>query len=228
MPKSYMILFLGSLLFSLTAASKCQTRYGNELSDSVFIAIDSRNNILYTGIDNYIKTDYSEFEDNYEYILKVNNGMVFPDSNFCIAIPDRPGNARFLVFGLRDDDTTLIGYKYFEVKNIPEPLLAIDTLKLKQEDVINKNHFLNSDSLNIFISEDIIGSENWFKIIRFTLGYVYGGYYVEHTNNTNIVSQETKQIIYTIGPTKEIIIKTVVKASGEVTRELPIYRLTLY
>lgn len=228
MPKSCMILILGSLFINLTATLKCQTRYGNELSDSVFIAIDSRNNILYTGIDNYIKYDYSKFEDGYEYILKVNNGIVFPDSNYYVAIPDRPGNARFLVFGLKDSDTTLLGYKYFKVKNIPEPLLAIDTLRLKEEDVINKNHFLNSDSLNIYISEDIIGSENWFKIVKFTLGYVYGGYYVEHTNNTNILSQETKQIIFTIGPTKEIIIKPVVKATGSLIRDLPIYRLTLY
>lgn len=228
MPKSCMILILGSLFINLTATLKCQTRYGNELSDSVFIAIDSRNNILYTGIDNYIKYDYSKFEDRYEYILKVNNGIVFPDSNYYVAIPDRPGNARFLVFGLKDSDTTLLGYKYFKVKNIPEPLLAIDTLRLKEEDVINKNHFLNSDSLNIYISEDIIGSENWFKIVKFTLGYVYGGYYVEHTNNTNILSQETKQIIFTIGPTKEIIIKPVVKATGSLIRDLPIYRLTLY
>ena len=228
MLKSCMIIILGSLFFGLTAISKCQTRYGNELSDSVFLAIDSRNNILYTGIDNFIKTDFSEFDENYEYILKVNNGLVFPDSNSYIAIPDRPGNARFLVFGLQDNDTVLIGYKYFEVKNVPEPLLAIDTLRLKEEDVINKNHFLNSDSLNIYISDDIIGSENWFKIVKFTLGYVYGGYYVEHTNNTNILSQETKQIIFTIGPTKEIIIKPVVKATGSLIRELPIYRLTLY
>ncbi len=223
-----MILILGSLISNLSEISKCQTRYGNELSDSVFIAVDSRNNILYTGIDNYIENDFSKFEDGYEYIIKVNNGIVFPDSNNYVAIPDRPGNARFLVYGLQNGDTTLIGYKYFRVKNVPEPRLAVDTLRLKEEDTINKSHFLNSDSLNIFISEDIIGSENWFRIIKFTLGYVYGGYYVEHTNNTNVISQETKQIIFTIGPTKEIIIKPVVKATGKLTKELPIYRLTLY
>ncbi len=228
MLKSYMILFLVSLFLSLTEISKCQTRYGNELNDSVLVAIDSRNNILYTGIDNYIIADFSKFEENYEYIIKVNNGIVFSDSNYYVAIPDRPGDARFLVLGIRDNDTVLIGYRYFEVRNVPEPLLAIDTLRLKEEDVISKNHFLNSDSLDIFISDDIIGSETWFRIIKFTLGYLYGGYYVEHTNDTKIISRETKQIIYTIGPTKEIIIKPVVEGEGKLIKELPIFRLTLY
>jgi hypothetical protein len=228
MLKFYMILFLGSLFFSLTEISKCQTRYGNELGDSVLIAIDSRNNILYTGIDNRIITDYSRFEENCEYTLKVNNGIVFSDSIYYISVPDRPGDARFLVLGIRDNDTALIGYRYFEVRNVPEPLLAVDTLRLKEEDVISKNHLLNCDSLNIFISDDIIGSESWFKIVKFTLGYVYGGYYVEHVNNTNKLSRETKQIIYTIGPTKEIIIKPVVKGEGKLIKELPIFRLTLY
>jgi hypothetical protein len=194
----------------------------------VLLAVDSRNNILYAGIDNRIIADYSGFEVNYEYILKVNNGIVFPDSIYQIIIPDRPGNARFLLYGARDNDTVLFGYRYFEVRNVPDPLLAVDTLRLKEEDVISKNHFLNCDSLYIFISDDIIGAEKWFRIIRFTLGYVYGGYYVEHTNNTSILSRETKEIILTIGPTKEIIIKPVVEGEGKLIKELPIYRLILY
>ena len=223
-----MIIFIGSLFFSHTEFTKCQTRYGNELNDSILIAIDSRNNILYSGIDNRIKTDFSKFEENYEYTLKVNNGIVFSDSNYYISIPDRPGDARFLLLGLRDNDTVLIGYRYFEVRNVPDPLHAIDTLRLQEEDVISKNHFLNSDSLDIFISDDIIGSGDWFRIIKFTLGYVYGGYYVEHTNNTNIISRETKKIIYTLGPAKEIIIKPVVEGEGKLIKELPIFRITLY
>ena len=228
MLKSYMILFLVSIFFSLTEISKCQTRYGSELRDSVLIAVDSRNDILYAGIDNRIKADYSGFEADYEYILKVNNGIVFHDSIYYISIPDRPGNARFLVFGIRNNDTVLYGYRYFEVRNVPDPLLALDTIRLKEEDVISKSHFLNCDSIYIFISDDIIGAEKWFRIIRFTLGYLYGGYYVEYTNNTNLLSRKTKEIILTIGPTKEIIIKPVVEGEGKLIKELPIYRLTLY
>ncbi len=228
MLKFYMIIFLGGILFSRAGISLCQTRYGNELSDSILRAVDSRNNILYTGIDNRIIADYSKFDQEKEYVLMVNNGKVFSDGIYQIAIPDRTGNARFLVLGIKEKDTVLIGYRYFEVRNIPEPLLAIDTLRLKEEDVINKNHIISSDSINIFISDDIIGSENWFKVLRFTLGYLYGGYYVEHTNNSNKITRETKEIIFSLGPTKEIIIKPVVEGEGELIMELPIYRLTLY
>lgn len=228
MQKFYAILFFCCLFFNLTEICRCQTRYGTELGANILTTVDSRNNILYTGIDNRIKADYSEFDVSYEYILKVNNGLVFPDSIWYISIPDRPGNARFLICGVRNSDTVLFGYRYFEVRNVPDPLLSVDTLRLKEEDVISKSHFLNCDSIYIFISDDIIGSEKWFKIIRFTLGYVYGGYYVEHTNNTNILSRETKEIILTIGPTKEIIIKPVVEGEGNLIKELPIYRLILY
>ncbi len=228
MLKFYMKIFLGSILFSLAGTSLCQTRYGSELSDSILIAVDSRKNILYTGMDNRIITDYSKFDPGNVYVLRVNNGMVFSDGIYHVAIPDRPGNARFLVLGIKDNDTVLIGYRYFEVRNIPGPLLAIDTLRLKEEDIVSKNHFINSDSIKIFISDDIIGSENWFKVVRFTLGYLYGGYYVEYTNNTNKITRETKEIIYSLGPTKEIIIKPVVEGVGELMMELPIYRLTLY
>jgi hypothetical protein len=228
MQKPCLTLLSGALFLCLAHISECQTRYGGELGVSILTAVNSRNNILYAGIDNEICVDYSGLGDDIEYVLTVNNGIVFPESPDYIAIPDRSGKARFLVFGIKGTDTTLIGYRYFQVENIPEPLLVIDSLMVKENDMVSKQHFLNSDSLGIFISDDIVGAEDWFKIIKFTLGYVYGGYYVEHTNNTNKISRETKQIIYTIGPSKEIIIKPTVEGEGNLIKDLPIFRLTLY
>ncbi len=228
MQKPCLAILLGAFFLGLSRFSVCQTRYGGELCDSILTAVNSRNNILYAGIDNEIYMDYSGLGDDIEYVLTVNNGIVFPESSNYVAIPDRSGKARFLVFGIKGNDTTLIGYRYFQVENIPEPLLVIDSLLVKENDMVSKQHFLNSDSLGIFISDDIIGAEDWFKIIKFTLGYVYGGYYLEHTNNTNKISRETKQIIYTIGPSKEIIIKPTVEGEGKLIIELPIFRLTLY
>ena len=223
LPTLFIIFFLW-----LAHISECQTRYGGELGDSILTAVNSRNNILYAGIDNEISMDYSRLDMYIEYILTVNNGIVFPDIFDYIAIPGRPGKARFLVLGIDGRDTVLIGYRYFQVENVPEPLLIIDSLLLNENDTVSKQHFLNSDSLGIFISDDIMGSENWFRIVKFTLGYVYGGYYVEYTNNTNKISRETKQIIYSIGPAKEIIINPVVEGEGKLIKELPIFRLTLY
>ncbi len=228
MQKPCLTILLGVLFLGLPGISGCQTRYGGELGDSILTAVNSRSNILYTGIDNEIWVNYSGLGVYNEYLLTVNNGIAFPDSFRYISIPDRAGKARFLVFGIKGTDTTLIGYRYFLVENIPEPLLYIDSLLVKRNGMVSKQHFLNSDSLGIFISDDIVGAEDWFKIIKFTLGYIYGGYYVEHTNNTNKISRETKQIIYTIRPSKEIIIKPIVEGEGKLIKELPIFRLTLY
>lgn len=228
MQKTCLIILCISIFLCLAPVSECQTRYGGELPDSILIAVNSRNNILYTGIDNEIWVDYSGLGEYNKYILIVNNGIVFPYDNNYIAMPERTGKARFLLFGINGLDSTLIGYTYFQVNNIPEPMLVIDSVLVKENDMVNKQHFLNSESLDIFISDDIIGAENWFKILEFTLGYVYGGYYVEHTNKSNKISRKTKQIIYTIGPSKEIIIKPIVEGEGNLIKELPIFRLTLY
>jgi hypothetical protein len=228
MQKQGIKILLGALLLCLAPSAGSQTRYGGELGDSILTAVNSRNNILYTGIDNEIYVDYSGLGIYSEYLLTVNNGVLLPDGLCYILIPDRKGKARFLIFGINGTDTTLVGYRYFQVENIPEPQLYIDSLLVKRNDVVSKQHFLSSDSLGIFISDDIIGAEDWFRVVEFTIGYVYGGYYVEYTNNTNIISQETKQIIYTIGPSKEIIIKPIVEGEGSLIIELPIFRFTLY
>jgi hypothetical protein len=228
MLKHYIKILLGTLFLGFAAASMGQTRYGGELGDSILTAVNSRSNILYAGIDNEISVDYSGLGIYAEYLLTVNNGVVLPDSTCYISIPDRNGKARFLVFGINGNDSTLIGYRYFQVENVPEPLLYIDSLLVKRNDMVSKQHFLNSDSLGIFISDDIIGAEDWYKTIRFTLGYVYGGYYVEYTNNTNLISHEAKQIIYTIAPSMEIVIKPIIEGEGSLIKELPIFRLKLY
>jgi len=228
MTRIYQIIFLIIVFSGINQNAACQTRYGEELADSILLALNSRNNFLYVGIDNKIRINYLKLEESGEYILKVNNGIILSDSADYLSIPKRPGKARFLLFKKENSDIELIGYKYFPVKNIPEPLLSIDTIRVMEKDIINKSILLNSDSINIYITSDIQDAENWFKVIKFTLGYEYGGYYVEHTNITNRISYETKQIINTLGPAKEIIIKPTVKGEGNLIKELPIYRLTLY
>ena len=115
MKKLCIKILLGALFLGFTPASMCQTRYGGELGDSILTAVNSRSNILYAGMDNEIYVDYSGLGIYTEYLLAVNNGVVFPDSTCYISIPDRAGKARFLVFGINGTDSTLIGYRYFQV-----------------------------------------------------------------------------------------------------------------
>jgi hypothetical protein len=228
MTRVYQIIYLIVVFCCINQVSVSQTRYGEELGDSILLIENSRNDFLYVGIDNVIKINYPKLEGSDEYILKVNNGEVIADSIYYISIPKRQGKARFLLYKKENSDSILVGYKYFVVRNVPDPSLAFDNFRVTKGDTVRKSDLLNSEYINIYISSDIINSENWFKIKEFTLGYEYGSYYYEHTNNTNRISYETKQVINTLGPTKEIVIKPIVEGEGGLIKELPIYRLILF
>jgi hypothetical protein len=222
------IILLATLLSGINCITICQSRYGDELDDRALRAVTSRGDFLYVGMDNIIKIYYSNPEDVLEYFITANNGILVRDSLDFLSIPVRKGRARFLLYKKDGSDSILLGYKFFFVKNIPKPMLTFDTVKVKERDMISKRHLLDTKKLNIFVSDDIIGSERWFKVVKYTFGYEYGGYYVEHTINSGELALKTKQIINTLGPSREIIIKPVVENVGELMLELPIYRLTLY
>lgn len=222
------IILLATLLSGLTQVTICQSRYGDALDDRALRAVTSRGDFLYVGMDNIIKINYSNPVDVLEYFITANNGILVRDSLDFLSIPIRKGRARFLLYRKDGADSILLGYKFFTVKNIPKPKLTFDNVNVNERDTISKRHLLDTKRLNIFVSNDIIGSERWFKVIKYTFGYEYGGYYVEHTNNSGELSLKTKQIVNTLGPSREIIIKPVVEGEGQLMLELPIYRLTLY
>ncbi len=228
MSKICRIILLIVLLSGINQIILCQSRYGDELEDKALKAVNSKGGFLYVGMDNLIKINYSNPDEAGEYFITANNGKVFRDSLDFISIPVRTGKARVLLYRTEGYDSVLVGYKFFTVKNIPEPMLTFDDVKVKERDIISKRHLLDTKRLNIFISNDIIGSERWFRVIKYTFGYEYGGYYVEHTNESGEISIKTKQIINTLGPSREIIFKPVVAGEGQLILELPIYRLTLY
>ncbi len=91
-----------------------------------------------------------------------------------------------------------------------------------------KKTLLNCDSLAVYVSNDIIGSENWLTISEFLIGYNYGGFHVSHLNITNKLNDKTRQILTYMGPEREISIKLTVESEGKVFRRLPIYKITIY
>ena len=228
MQKTLHILSLIVLLSGMSRIIFCQSRYGDELDSKVLRAVNSRGGYLYAGMDNIVEINYRDPGENGDYFITANNGIVFRDSLDFISIPVRTGKARFLLFRREGNDSVLLGYKFFTVKNIPEPMLTFDNVKVKERDIISKRHLLDTKRLNIYVSNDIIGSDRWFTVIKYTFGYEYGGYYVEHTIESGEISIKTKQIVNTLGPAREIIIKPVVAGEGQLILELPIYRLTLY
>ena len=173
--------------------------------------------------------DSTLLNNNYCTALATSNGHVFRDTNnMGLIIPEKAGKLRLSVLCTNGQDTILNGYKYFHVKEIPDPQLTIDASPIPSYAVIKKNVLLSCDSLGVYFSDDIIGSCNWMTVTGFILGYNYGGFYVSHINPTNKLSRETKELINRIGPEEEISIRTSIEYEGKIKKELPIYRIQIY
>ncbi len=222
-------LFLILMVFNLEGSVNAQYRYGNELTDVDFEILSSRGGHLYSGIDNYIKVS-SQIINNMESIhIESTNGDIFADSGqIYLLIPIRPGKVRLTLYSIADQDTSLIGYKHFLVKRIPEPQLVIGKTLVNTTDTLMKKTLLDCDSLSVYFSYDIIGSEHWLKISEFLIGYNYGGFHVSHLNLSCILNDKTKQLITYMAPDREISIKLTVESEGKVFSQLPIYKITIY
>lgn len=224
----YQIIIL-FLVFFPTKILLSQYRLGNHLSDKSIVTLSSPRGLLYSGIDNFLTVDPSITKSYDTILIESNNGKIVPDSNNLILIvPDRPGKVRLTLNGLKHKDTTEIGYRYFNVLGIPEPKLTINNIPISTPCTIPRKAMINCDSLGIFFSEDIAGSDKWLKISKFVLGYNYGGFYIAHLNPTHILTIDTKKILNKIGPDREISIRLTTESEGMVFKELPIYRITIY
>jgi GldM C-terminal domain len=224
----YQIIIL-IFLFLTSKTLLSQYRLGNHLNEKSISTLSSSKGLLYVGIDNLLKIDNSIIKDFDTINIESNNGSIVPDSNHLILIvPDRPGKVRLNLTGIRNKDSTEIGYKYFNVIGIPDPMLMINNIPINTPCTIPRKVVLSCDSLGIYFSDDIAGSDKWMKISKFILGYNYGGFYISHLNPTNILTNETKQILQKIGPDREISILLTTESEGMVYKELPIYRITIY
>ncbi len=205
-----------------------QYRYGENLSDSIFDLVNSKNGILYAGIDNPVEIRLPGDENIEDYILEVTNGIVFYDSLQFITIPVRSGISRLILSKVEGTDTILKGHKFFQVRSVPEPLLRIDTFCFSEESGIYKHQLLYADSLSIFFSSDIPGSENWFRVKEYSIGYIFGGFYRSYSFDGNKISNAAKIIVNRISPGKVIVFRIVAESDSKIRKELPVYRLRLF
>lgn len=205
-----------------------QGRLGILLEKNSIQCISTKSGSLYSGIDNYIRISDSLRVNYSNLALKTSNGTAEKDSNdLFLVIPAKPGRIRLTVL-VSDDDTTAVGYEYLQVKPVPEPKLMLNSLKIDSRVELPKSLLMDCDSLSVFFTNDIPGSDLWLQITEFTLGYNYGGFHVSFPNPSNHILYETKEIINRLGPEHEISIRVKVNAEGKVMKELPIYRITIY
>jgi hypothetical protein len=224
--KKFVLLVLITLVCSSIFG---QGRQGKPLDPNCIISLTSKKGILYNGIDNLMMIDSSLFVGSDTLIVKTNNGIFLNDTcNNYLCIPNKLGTMWLTIYAVTGSDTSMLGYKYFQVLNIPEPLLTINGRPMETPAFLSKNELMDCDSLGVYFSEDIAGSEQWMIITEFSLGYSYGGFYVSHTNSSNKFTFETREIINRLGPDREISIRPTAKAQGNIMKPLPIYRIRIY
>ena len=205
-----------------------QSRFGTQLPDNAIEINQSVKGIFYTGIDNRFQIHYSLLKLGDTLIIETNNGIVFYDSISYVSIPKISGKCRLMLYAVNLTDTLFLGFQNITVENVPKPKIRFNEFIIENNTTVPKQLLIQSDSISVFYSNDIIDSDSWVTIDRFLLGYSYGGYFISHTNEGNIISEQTKKIINTISPEKQITIKVVINSTGKVIRELPIYRINLY
>ena len=216
------------LFFLYITPVNCQFKYGSSLADSILIIANSKSSTLYVGIDNPIELNLGINEHFENFYLFTNNGYTFIDSMRFIVIPTRSGLSRIVLMKLNGNDTIIIGQRFYNVKTVPEPKLQIDTFQYDAKSSVLKSRLLAADSISIYVSSDIENSGRWFKVTRFTIGFIYGGLYRNHDNPGNRITYETKLLINNLGPGKEVIFKVFAEGEGNLIVEVPVYRLELY
>jgi hypothetical protein len=206
-----------------------QSRQGKPLEANSVISLTSKKGILYNGIDNVLSIDSSFFVNSDTLLVQTNNGVIVNDTcNRYLCIPRKIGTMWLTVYSVIKTDTLMLGFKYFSVQNIPDPLLTLNTRPISTPAKVSKNELMNCDSIGVYFTDDIEGSEKWMSVVDFSLGYSYGGFYVSHLNPSNKFTIETKAIINQMGPDKEISIRPTVRSEGKILRSLPIYKIRIY
>ena len=228
MRKVFIIILLFSLVYVI---GKCQIIPESHIIEEMFFndtvrAINSCDNFLYVGVDNYLYVHPDVKQKN--VFFKTDNGIIFDDEGMFCAIPAEFGIVNLDLFQVSGNDTVLLLSKKFPAFEVPPPTLMIGGFKVTELERLSWNILMNCDSLGIFISDDIIGVQDWIYIEKFTFGYDYGSYYVSHSNRGNKFTEEIKEDIKKLKPGQEISIRVWLGSKGNIIREIPIFRINIY
>ncbi len=150
----------------------------------------SQSNFAYVGIENPFRFETSE-KIKYPLILKTNNGRISIDKkDTSLIIFNQPTSIS--VFKIVGQDTILLYDQKITPKLIPDPTVAINQIKIGG--TMNSKLFFNATSLDGYLSNDIIGSENFFQVKSFLV--VINGKSFRNVGKT--FSNEIKTLFKTI------------------------------
>lgn len=222
-----LLLLFFSLVIALNVQSQRKTRYGYLLADSSIISLTSNSKTQYIGIDNRFILNTKLINGYDTVIVKCNNGPLYFDETY-LTLPKKPGNLRLEVHGLRDTVIDTIGYFNFKVLRLPTPQPSFNNIILKDNMKIPIKSFLEADSLQIIITDDIPNSTDWIQIKEFSIGYSYGSYFVEETSKSNIITQKMKKLVKSKGANRVFSIKVMTQSASLKILPNPIFKVFFY
>ncbi|MFW5804772.1 MAG: hypothetical protein ACOCWG_06035 [bacterium] len=213
--------FLGIFFWlSLGNAIYCQREYPpceafiNRDNDTILVNT-SYSNTFYLGIDNIFKINKPVFKDSvyvdsvftgFKYQdsisqsleLSTNNGKILKDNGYYYIIPKTQGLAT--VYLKDKNNKKIIHEKEFPVKKLPSLKVTMCDLILNDVKTINRLFLLACDSIGVYYTDDLVDSQKWLTITRFSIGYNYGNYFIEYASRNNRYTSQMISGIKKISP----------------------------
>jgi hypothetical protein len=174
----------------------CEAYESNE--DDTIVAIQSYGNYLYAGIENILHVNKQKV--GYPYELKTDNGDIFFYKGNYNIMPAFLGTATVFLHKKKGDTSIIMFQKSFFVKRLPRLKISMCDLIINKAIRIDKRYLLACDSIDVYYTDDLIGSGDWLEVIRFSIGYSYGAYYVDYTSMNNKMTQQMKEAIKNMRP----------------------------
>ena len=206
--------------------STCQVfteTYNNLLKhfQDTVVSLTSTENIIVRGIDNKMFVRTNLFEGNVN--IQVDKKYVLSKEENCFLLRspalDSKENISLLIGKFRNDT---VYYKTFRNESLPAPSIYIGHVNLSAIKKLTLNDIQMADSVFILFKNTLVGSSEWLKIKRFTVGYKYGTYYISHDNFGNRITLKTKSVLMGLKPGQEVSINILAEGSGSVKKEVPL------
>ena len=192
------------------------------------VALNSKSNMLYEGIDNPLAIRFpDEDSKKLKYLFKTHNGIIFQSDSYYVTVPKNSGRAFISTFLITETDTILIGKKEFAVQKVPLPSLKFGGVVIQDQSVIDRGILLRPDSVKVYFSDDIIGSENWCTAEHFNIGYSFGGRYISIDNKGPLLTRKTREFISKLKSNENVVIKVTNINCSLIYKNLPLVRFKL-
>ncbi len=212
------------LLFSMDTYT--QSRYGKLLDDRAIHPTHTYSGDLYVGIDNPLIINDSLFNKYDSIDVTSNNGIILSGKDYSL-IPLRPGSLRIVIEGYLSGNRYIIGYRNFAVHRLPPQRLMLNDRILESFTKVPIEKIASTEELKVYVSDDIIDSDEWYYVSEFTIGYTYGSMFVSCTNIGDTIRDETIKFLKNLKPGQIVTLNAMITNDASVVKASPTIRLLL-